>query len=235
MKTLAASPYEDVREVAMEQIYNILQVHHILPLFRSCLQICGHHLTVGWPFVLSTLKLAVSNGGKLCGALCSKLNHYCLLTFYSEPRPKQVAKAFASLQYICTDFLAALPVPALEPLVATIAAFGSPVYGGDINVAITSVGGLLWNVSDFLAASKEMHAPTRSALWLTLIDHLRTLALSERNEIRTAALRALFGILGTHGAHLQDEDWPLVLPRLYDLLDDIAAAALEAPDGEPLR
>lgn len=182
--------------------------------------------------VLSTLKLAVSNGGKLYAI---PLYLSLIFTLFSDPRPKQVSKAFASLQYICTDFLATLPVPSLEHLVSTIAAFGTPVEGGDINVAITSVGGLLWNVSDFLAAAKELSTQQRAALWLSLIDHLRALALSPRNEIRTAALRALFGILATHGAHLRDEDWPHVLTRLFDLLDDIATAAREAPDGEPLR
>lgn len=213
LKALASSPYQDVREVTMDQVYNILQV-------------AGHNLTSGWPFVLCAIKISVGGSADVEGnsSVASSSSPQPL----SPPKPRHLAKAFNSLQYICTDFLSALPHATLPLLIETIGVYGVPM--GDINVAITAVGGLLWNVSDFLSSPgfKAAADPTiRSSLWLEVFSQLRQVSVSPRHEIRTASLRALFGILMNHGADLTAHDWRQVLTLLYEILDIIALRARE--------
>uniref|UniRef100_A0A6B2KXE2 Protein MON2 homolog n=1 Tax=Arcella intermedia TaxID=1963864 RepID=A0A6B2KXE2_9EUKA len=206
MKTLACSQYADVREMTLDEIYNILQS-------------CGHRLSSGWPFVLSIVSVTINPNSKF------------------ECKPKHVAKSFNSLRYICSDFLGVLPLDTLAQLITTIGFYGKPM--GDINVAITSISGLLWTVSDYLANDvnkrEGVSESLKSSLWITLFGQLRIVSLCERHEIRTAALRAMFGILTTHGGVLKPSDWEQTLEILYEMLDGISVLAGEASTDENLQ
>lgn len=58
--------------------------------------------------------------------------------------------------------------------------------------------------------------------------------MSQRNEIRTAALRSMFGILTTHGRNLKRRDWKETLDILYSMLDGISTLAGKASHDEGL-
>eukprot|EP01125_Pyxidicula_operculata_P001317 TRINITY_DN11210_c0_g1_i1.p1 TRINITY_DN11210_c0_g1~~TRINITY_DN11210_c0_g1_i1.p1 ORF type:complete len:1551 (-),score=285.62 TRINITY_DN11210_c0_g1_i1:70-4206(-) len=204
MKTLACSQYEDVRETTLDQIYHMLQS-------------CGHCLSTGWPFILSIIKLTLV-GGKF------------------EPKAKHVSKAFSSLHYICNDFLVALTPECLKELILTLGAYGTPLE--DVNISITSISGLTWTVSDFLAKgvnnTNSLTPQVLSDLWLTLFQEIRDVSLSQRHEIRVAAVRALFRIITTHGNNLKAQDWEATLALLFEMVDKIGQLASEASTEENL-
>lgn len=74
-------------------------------------------------------------------------SHFFFL--FSTVNPRHVVKTFSSLQYICADFVQVLNLDLIKYLIETIGCYGKPV--GDVNIAITAVGGLLWSLSDFTA------------------------------------------------------------------------------------
>ncbi|KAI8070702.1 hypothetical protein BC940DRAFT_295365 [Gongronella butleri] len=65
--------------------------------------------------------------------------------------------AFASLQLICTDFLALLSPDCLRLCIVTLGAFSS--QREDLNISLTAVG-LLWNLSDFIQTKRMTLATT---------------------------------------------------------------------------
>eukprot|EP01127_Copromyxa_protea_P021534 TRINITY_DN7426_c0_g1_i1.p1 TRINITY_DN7426_c0_g1~~TRINITY_DN7426_c0_g1_i1.p1 ORF type:complete len:1518 (+),score=255.28 TRINITY_DN7426_c0_g1_i1:646-4554(+) len=182
---------------------------------HSIIQQCGHNITItGWPFLLDIIRRTIDSD--------------------MEPNPKHVANAFQSLQYICTDFTGQLNGTLLENLITTIGAYGKPV--GDINIAITSPR-LLWSLSDHISledTKKSLGPEQISTLWILLFKQLHKVSVSTRNEIRTAALRSMFGILTTHGRHLRPQDWKETLEILYEILDGISALAGQASHHEGL-
>lgn len=67
------------------------------------------------------------------------------------------------------------------------------------------------------------------------LGRFRSLIVVPGSEIRTAALRAFFGILSTHGSRLRLTDWPLVLKVMFDLLDIVEEKAELTGAETPLK
>lgn len=188
--------------------YMVDQLHAIL-------QQSGHNLNEGWPYVLQIIRATMTAE-----------------TFTVNPR--HVVKTFSSLQYICADFVQVLNLDLIKYLIETIGCYGKPV--GDVNIAITAVGGLLWSLSDFTANQliPKTEGTAISEIWLLIFKQLGITSLSTRTEIRTTALRSMFGIINSHGAILQPSVWEEILQTLYRMLEQIEQHAGCASTDEGL-
>lgn len=166
--------------------------------------------------------------------------------------------AFASLQLICTDFLALLSPDCLRQCIATLGAFG--MQNEDINISLTAVG-LLWNLSDFIQTKRldlvksgqhEEEEPSNqiiskeslsidqtldgeetpavlSILWMLLLLQLSHICTDPRPEVRHGANQTLFRTIMLNGNVLSSNLWSACIWEvLFPLLDATKMSSIRA-------
>lgn len=163
--------------------------------------------------------------------------------------------AFASLQLICTDFLALLSPDCLRQCIATLGAFG--MQNEDINISLTAVG-LLWNLSDFIQTKRldlvksGQEEPSNqiiskeslnidqtldgketpavlSILWMLLLLQLSHICTDPRPEVRHGANQTLFRTIMLNGNVLSSNLWSACIWEvLFPLLDATKMSSIRA-------
>ncbi|KAG0164957.1 hypothetical protein DFQ30_009163 [Apophysomyces sp. BC1015] len=161
--------------------------------------------------------------------------------------------AFASLQLICTDFLALLSADCLRQCIATLGSFST--QSDDLNISLTAVG-LLWNLSDFLQTRRldivhnngeqddtiekeclNIDQPivndeipkTYSILWMLLLLQLSHTCTDWRPEVRNGANQTLFRTIMMNGSVLSSHLWnACTWDVLFPLLDSVKMSAIRA-------
>eukprot|EP01130_Rhizamoeba_saxonica_P016360 TRINITY_DN7553_c0_g1_i1.p1 TRINITY_DN7553_c0_g1~~TRINITY_DN7553_c0_g1_i1.p1 ORF type:complete len:1352 (-),score=254.40 TRINITY_DN7553_c0_g1_i1:69-3842(-) len=166
------------------------------------MQTSGHKITEGYPFIISIIKNQITS---------NKL----------APFSKHVSRAFKSLKIICDDCLPNVPLDSFPLLVSTIGLYSTPY--GDVNIALESISGLLWNVSSFIANEEE-----HSGTWILLFEELGKIGICDRSETRKAALRSLFGILSTHGKLVDVPYWVNIIGILEGINQSLADSCEKA-------
>ncbi|KAL9233252.1 hypothetical protein vseg_008273 [Gypsophila vaccaria] len=187
----------DVRSRTLKILLHVLEIH-------------GEKLHDSWPDILDMLR----------SVACA-------------PEKDLVTLGFQSLRVIMNDGLSAIPVDCLKICVDVTGAYSTQQT--ELNISLTAIG-LLWTTTDFIAkglflgVSKEREttsdekeeAPVvkkvngqdslldnieRDELLTSIFSLLQTLGADERPEVRNAAIRTLFQILGTHGQKLSEGMW----------------------------
>ncbi|KAH3746061.1 MON2 protein [Pelomyxa schiedti] len=168
------------------------------------IQTAGQMLTNGWQLVLDILGTEAKDSDKF------------------------VAKAFANVSLINSDFLPILPAEYLGMYILTIGFYASQT--ADVNISLTS-GDILWNIADSLSqrkAQSEENGVTGTEnyreLWVGLFFELKKIVLDERADVRTSGLSTLLKTLTTHGANFPAEIWD---PCLSDIVFPTLVAVKE--------
>ncbi|KAK9735345.1 hypothetical protein RND81_04G200200 [Saponaria officinalis] len=184
----------DVRARSLKILLHVLEIH-------------GEKLHDSWPDILEMLR----------SVACA-------------PEKDLVTLGFQSLRVIMNDGLSAIPVDCLKVCIDVTGAYSTQQT--ELNISLTAIG-LLWTTTDFIAKGlflgvsnesgdekeeamivKKVSGPNsmldnieRDELLTTIFSLLQTLGADERPEVRNAAIRTLFQILGTHGQKLSEGMW----------------------------
>ncbi|KAL6072015.1 Endocytosis and vacuole integrity protein [Balamuthia mandrillaris] len=200
------------------------------------LQSSGQALSTAWPRVLSIVRTVAINNDQA-----------------------HIQRAFQSVAFICSDFLANLPVDCLAQCITSIGCFG--LQTAFMNTSLKAVG-LLWDVADFLAnqqkrllthnesaslsstSSKEESESSNSTvttslydsatldrLWIATFRELKHLCVDSRPEVRNGAVRSLFKTLATHGTILEPATWATCISEIvFPLMTEVKQQLSQASD-----
>ncbi|KAI9684765.1 MAG: hypothetical protein M1829_000140 [Trizodia sp. TS-e1964] len=221
--------YEDRRNDLVAFTSDV-EVHKIgLEALRAVLEQCGESIVAGWEIIFDIISSAF-NCQENKNAYSSHEDSESDIPepFFHSRSPKLVRSSYASLNLICSDFLAALPSSCILVLIDTLFSFCS--QEDDLNISLSTIT-FFWNVSDFLQVrsesfsldqgaaklkgesdliesannSDEQHA--NAALWMLLLLRLASVIRDERLEVRNGAVQTILRIFDAYGNKLGPEAW----------------------------
>ncbi|KAL7276355.1 Endocytosis and vacuole integrity protein [Rhizina undulata] len=212
-----------------------LEIHRAgLEALNAILEHSGQSLIAGWEIVFDIItsvfdptmvwrrdSVAVGAGGNVKADTASDEGKH-------GKSPKLIRGSFASLELICSDFLASLPTACVLVLVDALFAFCC--QKDDLNISLTTIT-FFWNVSAFLqsrgdsASQGELltskaenerdllnvventDVDSNSALWMLLLLRLTGVSSDRRAEVRNGSIQTLFRIFDTYGHRLGPQAW----------------------------
>ncbi|KAF1930817.1 uncharacterized protein M421DRAFT_99412 [Didymella exigua CBS 183.55] len=214
-----------------------VRVHQIaLDALKNVIEQCGESLVAGWASVLDSLlsvflpsgKPRESDGKKSRGEDAGERKIRTVRVI-----SRSLARsAFATVQLICSDFLASVPDACLSALLELLLNFCG--QQDDLNMSLTAIT-FLWNMSDYLQSrsdittlpsvigvaqgSKDVRAVVRSsseggdtsALWLQVLLNLSTTTTDQRAEVRNSAVQTIQRIFENYTDQLSSEAWTMCL------------------------
>lgn len=234
----AAAPFEAGEDggaaehmlmVALETLFkDAAEVDVQLGLLRVVLQILQRHgeqLKAGWPPVLKLLEVVPAGQGAAT-----------------------IGLAFQSVQLVASDYMSSLPPQLLRTCLSL-----ATLYAGqqvDMNVSLTAIS-LLWNAADLLSklsrapaspegpAAASLDAAQFEELLRILFIALQQVSVDIRPEVRNSAVRTLYSVVASHGAHLSaaawDEAlWEILFPLLRTVHQMAATSSREEAQAEIL-
>ncbi|BFZ64822.1 Endocytosis and vacuole integrity protein [Saitoella coloradoensis] len=179
-----------------------------LETLKDVLDESGQALTEGWDIIIEILR---STTTRSAGSMSGTATPTSELLSSNPVSDKLVRLACESVQLICSEYLASVPVVALTTLIETLGSFAG--QDEDFNAALTSVG-LFWILSDYIQAqfshladfgcvfegcedvirSNQERPEDVLALWMRLLLQLCDLAKDRRPEVRHAAIQIIFRV-----------------------------------------
>ncbi|KAL9090687.1 MAG: hypothetical protein Q9165_005175 [Trypethelium subeluteriae] len=247
---------EDGRTMKENDYY----VHEtIVETLKDVLDACGESLLDGWDSVFKIISSVFENAGdsSLNGTQSSTNRHQPSMVRLVSGKLGRIA--FSSAQIVYSECRLSLPARFLSVLSDTLLLFALQV--NDLNMSLTTIS-IFQDVSEFLqkqvvlseletlqsAVSADNESPTVvikqsaqarvSAVWLSLLRHLTTIANDDRSEVRNTAVRTILTIFDRYGELLSGPAWSLLITSvLFRLMDtnieaQRRARAKDNPDGD---
>ncbi|KAJ4355070.1 Endocytosis and vacuole integrity protein [Ascochyta clinopodiicola] len=214
-----------------------IRVHQIaLDALKNVIEQCGESLVAGWASVLDSLLsvfLSDNKSHESDQGASGEPEHRKHDTRVVRVISRSLARsAFATVQLVCSDFLASVPDACLSTLLELLLNFCG--QQDDLNMSLTAIT-FFWNVSDFLQSrsdisslpnvigdtlkseeirtlvktnSKEGNTPT---LWLQVLLNLSTTTTDKRAEVRNSAVQTIQRIFENYTDQLSADAWMLCL------------------------
>ncbi|KAH6615274.1 hypothetical protein C7974DRAFT_466279 [Boeremia exigua] len=219
-----------------------VRVHQIaLDALKNVIEQCGESLVAGWASVLDSLLSVFLPSDNIPeeeeeGGLRKSVSQTRVI---SRPLARS---AFATIQLICSDFLASVPDICLSTLLELLLNFCG--QQDDLNMSLTAIT-FFWNVSDFLQSRSdiaslpsvigdaqqfdEIQALVKSnsegghtpSLWLQVLLNLCSTTTDRRAEVRNSAVQTIQRIFENYTDQLSSDAWMLCLRAV--LLEAISA------------
>ncbi|KAJ8108667.1 hypothetical protein OPT61_g8014 [Boeremia exigua] len=209
-----------------------VRIHQIaLDALKSVIEQCGESLVAGWASVLdSLLSVFVPSGDLQEEVDGSKSKKHKSRTVQVISR-SLARSSFATVQLVCSDFLASVPDICLSTLLELLLNFCG--QQDDLNMSLTAIT-FFWNVSDFLQSRsdiaslpnvisharkpEEIRALIKSneggdtpTLWLQVLLNLSTTTTDRRAEVRNSAIQTIQRIFENYTDQLSSDAWMLCL------------------------
>ncbi|KAF2995889.1 hypothetical protein E8E13_004539 [Curvularia kusanoi] len=214
-----------------------VRVHQIaLDALKSVIEQCGESLIAGWASVLDSLlsvflpdsdSQEAAEGGSLQSASRAVDSRAVAVISRSLAR-----SAFATVQLVCSDFLASVPDACLSTLLKLLLNFCG--QQDDLNMSLTAIT-FFWNVSDFLQSRSDLTSlpviirdaqdseqvrnlvksnsdgGDMAMLWLQVLLDLSSTTTDKRAEVRNSAIQTIQRIFENYAEELSSDAWMLCL------------------------
>ncbi|CAO1635555.1 unnamed protein product [Sympodiomycopsis kandeliae] len=208
-----------------------LQVRQVgVKALQEIVEKYGHGLRLGWEVIFEIVVAACHNGtaSPSVGPVGRPTNS----SLSSKGTLPLLKTAFAAVQLICNDLLAALNLPQLKLCIDAIVKFA---VCDDVNTALTAASSF-WSVTAELASRSPSDGQAGLEiidLWMCLLAAFKTTALDERPEVRDASISGLFRVLGSYGSILHSKAWSqafnqVVFPLIENVMNTTQAASKSA-------
>ncbi|CAI6246733.1 unnamed protein product [Periconia digitata] len=228
-----------------------VRVHQLaLEALRNVIEQCGESLTAGWASVFHCLLSVFPQRSSSSHAEVRPIlknnqisDEYELVRVISRSLART---AFDTVQFVCSDFLAAVPNTSLASLLELLLRFSC--QQDDLNMSLTAVT-FFWNVSDFLHVRGDL-AQLRdtlgdvqqlddirqvvlsksregdiSALWTQVPLNLSIVTTDRRAELRNTAIQTIQRIFENYIDQLSSTSWMLCLRTvLFGMIESNLAA-----------
>ncbi|UPX10963.1 Endocytosis and vacuole integrity protein [Ascochyta rabiei] len=235
-----------------------IRVHQTaLDALKNVIEQCGESLVAGWASVLDSL-LSVflpddethEGDRKTSGGPAYRKYDSRVVRVISRSLARS---AFATVQLVCSDFLASVPDACLSTLLELLLNFCG--QQDDLNMSLTAIT-FFWNVSDFLQSrsdisslpnvigdvlkSEEIRALVKTnskggntpTLWLQVLLDLSTTTTDKRAEVRNSAVQTIQRIFENYTDQLSSDAWMLCLRAvLFEAIEANLAAQKNVRHG----